>query len=394
MQTLLALCLAFSAVSLILTFVTHFAVWRVRGRKPRTGACPPISVRKPLKGVDDELYANLVSFAEQDYPEFELILGCEDPADPALAYAYRLKRDFPDVQIRVLAGAVERGLNPKVNNLHMLSAGARYERLLVSDASVRARPDYLAAMARELGEPGVGLVSSVIVGSGEADFGARLDNLHMNSFVVRGVCGADVLASHPCVVGKSMLFRRSELDALGGLALVENVLAEDYVLGKAFAEAGFRVALSAHILESVCSRRSVAEFCARHLRWSQMRRQLRPAVYLLEPLQSPIPFLLGSLALVGCGAAPGRALDWALALLLALLLRVFSDGALNAALVGAAPGLRDYIAIFCKDVLCLGIWAAGLFKTSVTWRGRRMRIGAESRLFPVGGSSTDVLEGA
>jgi ceramide glucosyltransferase len=381
MQTLLAISLVLAAASLVLTCATHVAVTIRLRRCPRAhGDLPAISVLKPLKGVDDDLFENLVSLASQDYPHFELLLGCEDPADPALAVARRLQRQFPDVTIRILAGADARGCNPKVNNLRMLARCAAHDWLLVSDASVRARPDYLQAMASEL-LPGVGLVSSVLVGSGEQNWGARLDNLQMNSFVVRGVCGAEVLASHACVVGKSMLFQNSELARLGGFELVENILAEDYVLGQRFRDAGLGVVLSSHLLCSVSSRRSLADFCARQVRWSQMRRQLAPMMYLAEPLQSPIPWLLLALSCVAGGSAARS--GWVVALTAGLLLRLVSDGCLMRALRGTRLALRDYLGIIVKDMLYLGIWAYGGLKRHVSWRGTAMRIGPGSALIPL-----------
>jgi len=395
MQTLLAISLVLAAASLILTCATHFAV-RVRlGRTPNAfGSVPAISVLKPLKGIDDDLYANLVSLASQDYPNFELLLGCEDPDDPALQLARRLKYEFPEVTIRILAGADARGCNPKVNNLRMLARGAAHDWLLVSDSSVRARPDYLRAMAAELA-PGVGLVSSVLVGSGEQNLGARLDNLQMNSFVVRGVCGAEVLVSHSCVVGKSMLFRKSELVRLGGFELVENVLAEDYVLGQRFREAGLRVALSSHLLPSVSSHRSVSEFCSRQVRWVQMRRHLAPLMYLAEPLHSPVPWLLLALACLTCGAAPARS-GWLLCCLgAAFALRLASDGRLMRTLRGKPLAARDYFGIVVKDLLFVGIWAYGGLKRQVCWRGTSMRIGPGSTLVPLQDATRDrqALEG-
>lgn len=396
MQTLLIAALAAAAFSLVMTCVTHVTFRRVLRRPHSATDTPPISVLKPLCGIDDDLYENLASLARQDYPDFELVLGCQDPDDPALVVARRLERDFPDCAIRIVAGAPAIGLNPKVNNLSMLSRHARHDLVLVSDSNVRAGSNYLSAMARETEDPEVGLVSSVLYGCGERSLGARLDNLHMNSVIVRAVSGAHELASHPCVIGKSMLFRLSRLNELGGFKLVENVLAEDYVLGRKFKEAGFRVALSPYPLAAVSVNRTVREFFARQVRWGQMRRRLVPSLYPLELLLTPVPFLLFALVLTASGAAEEGFTGWLCGLiLLGLGLRVYSDAAIAGRLRGAKLGARDYAAILLKDVLLVGVWAVGAIKRSVCWRGNEFSIGPGSELFPLRDKpSREAFEGA
>ncbi|HEV8248133.1 MAG TPA: ceramide glucosyltransferase, partial [Polyangiaceae bacterium] len=321
------LLLVLGALSLLVTVVSHAAVAIVTGRRPEHGPLPSISVLKPVKGLEPGLYQNLAALARQDYPNFELLIGAEDLRDPALGVARKLQRDFPEVRISVLSGARELGYNPKVSNLNTLSECAEHDWILISDSSVRPDPQYLRAMAAELSDPKVGLVSSVLVGFGGRGPGAVLDNLLLNTLATRAICTADVLVSHSCVVGKSMLFRLSELRRLGGFAQVKDVLAEDYVLGRMFQKAGFRVALSGHCLPTQSSQRTLVDFCARHLRWAQMRRWLSLG-YWAEPLLTPVPWFGIALLLTlvhPMALASSTVCGFALA---GLLLRACSDALL------------------------------------------------------------------
>jgi ceramide glucosyltransferase len=368
---------AIAAGSLGATFVLHWAMYKKLQSAKACGSdfSPAISVLKPLCGVDEGLYENLLSFVQQRYPEFELLFSVADPRDPALAVVQRLRREYPDAPLRVIVhGEHELIANPKVISLVHMARAARHDYLLVSDSNVRAAPDYLAAIAAEMHDPNVGLVSNLIVGSGEESIGAQCENLHLNTFVLGGVCMAD-MADRPCVVGKSMLMRRDELARLGGFDGMRYVLAEDFLLGQRYHDAGYRVVLSQHAVATYNRKLPVRRFLARHLRWAQLRRSCALGPFLSEALLYATPWLVAPLLVIETDER------W-LPCTVALLARVTSDGLMARSVTGRWPSATALALVPLKDTLLMGIWTLALFYRSVAWRGHALRIGPGSRLLP------------
>lgn len=373
------------AGSLSSGFVLHWALYvrrRAWHREPRHR--PAISVLKPLCGVDEGLYENLLSFVQQRYPEYELVIGIQDPSDPAIALVEQLQAAYPEVPLRLLVhGEDDPSANPKVVSLLHMARVARYEHWLISDSNVRVDPDYLSSVAAEMEDPNVGLVSSIIIGAGGVSLGAACENLHLNTFVMGGVCVAD-LADHPCVVGKSMLMRRHELSKLGGLESMRSVLAEDYQLGQLYHAAGYRVALSKAPVATYNQHLTVRRFLARHLRWAQLRRTCALGPFLSEPLLYTSPFLLAPLLLSDA--------HWFYLSAVGLCARVGSDALLARRASGHWPTFSALAFLPAKDTLLLGAWSMALVRRSVTWRGHSLRIGPGSRLVPPAPTRTSFRE--
>lgn len=378
--------LLLAAGSLGATFTLQWAArtkLKLRAARRRRTYHPPISVLKPLCGVDEALYENLVSFARQRYPEFELVFGIADPSDPALAIVQRVRAEYPGVPIRtVVHGEEDPVANPKVISLLHAMRIARYEYVLVSDSNVRVEPDYLEQLGAEMADPGVGLVSNSIVAHGGRSLGAKCENLHLNTFVFGGVCIAD-LGDRPCVVGKSMLMRRSELAELGGFESMRDILAEDYVLGQRYHEAGYRVVLSCHAINTVNNDLTLGRFLARHMRWAQLRRWCALGPYCSEPLLYAAPWLTAPLLVQESISSSG----WVYAA--AMLLRIGSDGVLARRVTGSWPSFGALLLIPMKDTLLLGVWAIALCRRNVYWRGHRLRIGPGTRLLARDDGFTD-----
>ncbi len=370
------------AYLVLVTFATLWsvtaivAVARVRRRRSISGiegaTLPPVSVLKPLCGIDNNLENNLRTFFEQDYPAFELVFGVEGSGDPAIAVVRRLRDAYPSVPCRIVIHDGGRGLNPKVGNLRAMLGSVRHDVLVISDSNIAVVPGYLREMALALGEPGVGVVSNLFAGVGERGIGATLENLYLNATVSAGAAVPTELLGHPVVIGKSMMFRRSVFERLGGFESVASVLAEDYVIGRMFHEAGFAVRLCATPVHNVVRQVSVRDFVDRRLRWGMIRFRVQPLAFLVEPLTVPL-FVAVLAPLFGVhGAGP---VVWAVAL------TVLRDATLWTAMRGPR-GLAFALPLFplCQ-LLVVAAWIATFFRRHVTWRGRRVRVSAGTRLY-------------
>ena len=367
---LLGLVAAFAVATTLFSFLA--LVWVTRRRKNLPDFTPPVTIFKPLKGVDEDLEGNLRSFFRLDYPTFQLLFCVADADDPAIEVVRRLMAEFPDHDAEMIVGCPVFGLNPKVENLAAMDRYRRHDVILISDSNVRVRPSYLRETACYLAEPGVGLVTNLFVGVGEAQMGAVLENLQLNGFIAGGVAMASVTGV-TCVVGKSMLMPVRALEAAGGFAAVRNLLAEDQALGVRIRKAGYAVRLSHHVIENVNRARGFGWFLNRHSRWYKIRRQMALAAFLAEPCAN-----LTTVGLVW--ALSGESgIAWG-GLLVLVGLGIVRDAANTYWLRGSVPKLRHLLLSPVKDLLMLPIWFDAFVDNRIHWRGHQFLIGRYTRL--------------
>lgn len=338
------------------------------------GALPPVSILKPLCGVDDALSQNLASFAALDYPAFEVVLGVASRRDAAWPVALAAARRWPD-RFRAVLQRGEPGRNPKVNQLVTLAREARHDVLVISDSNVRVAGDYLVEIAALLADPAVGLVTHPIAGVGERSLGSLFDHLHLAGSITPGVVAMKRLAGHDIVVGKSMALRRADLAAMGGFEAVKDVLAEDYVLGRRVSTVlGKRIAVARRPVQNVSERKTLGAFASRYRRWGVLqRRGVGVVPYAAMGLLNPV--LLGTVGLAAAPTATSAALLAGTCVAKAAL-----DGAAARAL--RPGGFRPWqlALIPAKDLLFGAMWALGLVRTDVVWRGTRIHVGPGTRI--------------
>jgi ceramide glucosyltransferase len=371
-QTLSLTLYTVAAVGLVVLALQLLAVWR-HVAVARDPACsdeaPGLSILKPLCGDDDDLAGNLEAFATLDYPRYELLLGVEHMLDAAVPIALAAQARWPD-RVRVVVQRGAPGLNPKVSQLMTLAGAARHGILVVSDSNVRPPAGYLDGIAAHLADPTVGLVTHAIVGAGAERLGSMLDALHLSSAIGPGVIAAKRFAGKDIVVGKSMALRAADLAALGGFAVVKDVLAEDYVLGLLVPERlGKRVVVARAPVTQVTQHRSVGDFVRRYLRWQVIHRQaVSRLAYAGELALNPV-FLALVAAVLG-PAAPALAV-------------VAAKAGIDAAvgrLLGAPVSFAALAAGPLKDLLVGYAWTRGLVADTIVWRGHRLRVMDGTRL--------------
>lgn len=368
-----ALALVFQAIG-VWASVRHT---RLRPARADDAALPPVSLLKPIKGVEEELEENLRSFFAQDYPApFEIVFASTEADDPAIAIARRIARDYPQVPVRFVRSDPTFGLNPKVANLEGALGAARYDLVLQSDANCRVRPDYLRRVVGEMVGADASLLTSMVVGTGERSIGAAMENLQLSAFISPAMCTALHLAGISCVVGKSMLFRRSELREAGGLERVRDILAEDFILGQTYQELGKKVVLSATTVENVNRDISVAQFFARHSRWLKMRAVIHLGGFVADLLSNPTPLLAAA------WIASGFDLRVGIALAVVAPLKIAVDAFFMRLARGRSMHLGHLLLAPMKDGMMALIWFYSCFSRSVVWRGTKLRLGKDSRLRP------------
>jgi ceramide glucosyltransferase len=369
------LVLGMVAASGVLTTLFFFVslIWVTRRRRDLpVDFTPPVTIFKPLKGVDEGLEENLRSFFRLDYPEYQLLFGVAEADDPAIPIVRRLLKEYPEHDASLVVGCPTFGLNPKIENVASMDRFRKHETILVSDSNVRVRPSYVRETVAYLADPSVGLVTNLFSGVGEQRTGGALENLQINGFIVGGFSAASALGI-TCVVGKSMVMPIRALEAIGGWASVRNLLCEDQTVAMKVRKAGYAVRLSHHVVENVNESRGWKWFLSRHSRWYKVRRQLALPAFLMEPLSN-----LPAIGLVWA-LCDDTGLAWG-GLVVLSGLSMLRDAAQTRVLRGTFPRLRHLALSPIKDLLLLPIWFDALFNRRVFWRGHRFLIGRWTRI--------------
>jgi len=324
----------------------------------------PVSILKPLKGVDPEIWESFCSHCEQQYPEFDLIFGVSDPADPACEAVRKLQAKYPARSIKLVVCERVLGANVKVSNLAQMLPEARYEILLVNDSDIRVAPDYLRQVVAPLADPQIGLVTCLYRAEPARTLGSRLEALGVSTDFMPGVLSARFLEKGMHFgLGSTLVFRRRDLVSIGGFEAFLDYLADDYELGRRIALSGKQIELSSAIVTTFLPAYTLRQFWQHQLRWSRTIRDSRRWGYVGLIFTFGLPWSLAMLI-----AARSAAWAWALfAVTLGARLLVGVGTAITA--LHDRQVLADIFLLPLRDLIAPFVWAAGLVGNRIHWRG-------------------------
>jgi len=365
------LLLALVTGSLVYCVLTIIAAIRYRAvRPPELRAPMPISVLKPLAGVDDGLEENLRSFFEQDYSEFEILFAVRKPDDPAIAVAERLCARYPAVPSRLIVTGEPPYANAKVYSLDLMLGAARHDLLVMADSDIRVTRDMLKTIAAEFQDPALGLATCPYRAVPGRSFWNTLEAIGLNTEFIGGVLVARMLDGMKFALGPTIAARRATLAGIGGFDAVKDFLAEDFVMGKLAAERGDGVILSSYVIEHRIGAQGLMANLKHRLRWNRSTRRSRPAGYVGQLFTNPLP-----LALMLYAARP----EWWPVAAATVVLRAAAGWATAGHVLRDPLTARMFFLVPVQDLLSFAMWVGGFFGNTILWRGRKYYLQADGR---------------
>lgn len=338
---------------------------------PPPSSWEPISILKPLSGLDDGLEENLRSFFAQDYPDFEILFAMRNAADPAYAVVSRLRAEYPGIPSCIILTGEPPWPNAKSYSLHLMQAQARHSLLVMSDSDIRVDSQLLRTLAREFSDPNLAVATCPYRAWTSGTLWSRLEGIGMNTEFLSGVLVARMMEGVRFALGPSIAARREAIDAVGGWPYLQQFLAEDFVLGNEAAKRGMDVALSRYIVEHRIGSQSFGKNAAHRLRWNRSTRRSRPAGYIGQLFTNPLP-----LALLLTAVAPWL---WPVMLATVVLRAAAAYAAAGTVLHDSKLTGAQWYWIPAQDMLSFAFWIAGFFGNTIDWRGHKFRLQKNGR---------------
>lgn len=355
--------------NLIATAYIAAAIWRVsafrRRSRPAGSFRPPVTILKPVYGLEAGLYENLRSFCRQDYPEYQVIFGVRHATDPALPVIGRLIEEFPGVDLSVVVDAGVYGPNLKVSNLSNIYRTAKHACIVIADSDMRVGEHYLSCVVAPFEDSRVGVVTCLYSGIPAGGLASTLGCMFVNEFFLPSVLVSAGLREIRFGLGATIAVRRDLLERIGGFKRLSQFLADDHMLGRLVADEGFRVVLSDFVVENVIREADLRSLFVHELRWARTVRTVEPLGHAFSFFMYGIPMaLLGALAIELTTGDHGLA---AAIVGLAVFLRGWMHYTVSRKL-GLASANRTVWLVPARDMLCFAVWAASFFGRRIVWK--------------------------
>jgi ceramide glucosyltransferase len=358
---------------LLSLFCTIEYFWALRKLPARDDSfAPPVSILKPVRGVDQGAYENFASYCQLDYPEYELVFAMADSHDPVIPVIQRLQRDFPNAQIRFVTDVARVGENNKVNSLCRLVAEARYDLVAMTDSDVRVERDYLRDVVAPFADRRVGAVTTFYRCAGGGSLAADLDMLGMcmdsvpSALVARRLEGKVQFA-----FGWTMATTKERLAEIGGWEAMANHHSDDFELGNRIAGKGHRVELMRKPVWMVFPKQDFGDYLRHEMRWAIGLRNVRPAGYAGMIFTHGLPWAILAAVIATVSGWTGLAVGYIAAYLVLRLSVAYAAGAWG---LGDQKITGKLWLAPLRDAISAIVWFAGFFTNKIRWRGFEYRV--------------------
>ena len=334
--------------------------------KPEPKHTPPVTILKPLKGADAQSEACFRSHFEIDYPQYQIVFGVANQNDPAVAIIEKLRREFSKIDSQLVFCPQQLGANRKVSSLAQMLPAAKHEHLVINDADMLVRPEYLREVMAPFTNEKMGFVTCVYRALPGKTIWSKVEALGICTEFMPAVLLARMIEGGVNFgLGATLACTRKALAAMGGFESLLDRLADDYDLGTAIKRAGFETALSRYVAETHAPDYDLHNFWNHQIRWNRTVRDARPAGY--AGLIFTFGIFWSLLAMVFSKGAMWASLLFAAVLGMRYLMAIGAGGiALNDQFL-----IRDLWLVPLRDAMSLAVWIGSYFGRTVVWRGER-----------------------
>jgi len=343
---------------------------------PPKNFTPPVSLLKPVHGIDFGSVENFESFCRQNYPEYEILFAVNDDSDPAVPLIRDVASRFPERNIRLISGAPQIGANKKVNNLIELARAARHEIIILTDGDVRVLPDYLREVVAPFADAKIGAVTSFYRGIAQKNLAAELEAIGAASDFFAGVLVAEWMEGMSFALGASIATTKSWVAKIGGFEAIADMHSDDYELGYRIAKAGGKIVLSHELVWTMYPAQSARGFWNHQVRWLRTVRLSRPLSFLGLIFTHGLPWAIAA-ALVAPTASIATTY-----LAAYLVLRLITAWVVGVRVSGDATVRRKLWLVPFRDAIHFIVWLASFASNKITWGGEQFTM-REGRMTPL-----------